>query len=429
LDRVGQKYRAHRQVPKIIGALLGVILVFAGYVYFVTTEVMAKREGLTDFSKFYASARFFWEGKPVYSPVTNQFFPLLEQHPELVQESLHPNLNLPFQTLLTAPLGLLEHGAAFWAFSVLSMVCGLISVVLLSNAKPESTDRKWVALIYTVLLLAYYPTWVNARLGQTSLIILVPIAFAWLAGRQRHDQAAGIALGIAISLKPFVGLFFIALLAWRRWRLLFWCVVSFLSCSLIALVGLGTDAYQDYLAVSRQVTWYSASWNASLLGFFTRLFGGSENTPLVNQPWIAWGLTAFVSAGLVAAVWWVYSRLYSGHSTVNWDLGFSVTIVAMLLISPLGWMYYFPLLLVPLVAGWTASSSMPRWSRAPLVVAWALSTAPLSLVAPADMNISLASITWESVYFYALALFVCALCLVAQQRKLDPELALSGSGS
>jgi len=68
------------------------------------------------------------------------------------------------------------------------------------------------------------------------------------------------------------------------------------------------NEHLTYLRVIDQVTWYAASWNASLRGFLSRIFGGSENQPLFNLPGVASGLNLLLSAGLLAALAWTAWR-------------------------------------------------------------------------------------------------------------------------
>ena len=57
--------------------------------------------------------------------------------------------------------------------------------------------------------------------------------------------------------------------------------------------------------------------------------------------------------------------------TAGFDLGYGLTLAVMLLVSPLGWMYYFPLLLLPGYAVWLLTrEGRLRPLRWGLLVAW-----------------------------------------------------------
>jgi hypothetical protein len=99
------------------------------------------------------------------------------------------------------------------------------------------------------------------------------------------------------------------------------------------------------------------------------------------------------------------------------DLAFSVCIVIMLLVSPFGWMYYFPFLLVPFAVIWRTSYVFVegRRFRLLMVAAWVLSTVPQALVPggqiPGD---PLFVLGWAGLYFYSLVLL---LGLIATMQK------------
>ncbi len=410
---------AESRRPIILGQaiILGVLTGF----YLLSIGVWSAHPASSDFAKFHASSRFFLEGKNIYSPVPiDAFGPPLESA-KVFRETLHPNLNPPFLTLLLAPLGSLEYHVAFWIWSVLLLLCGIAGISLIQHAT-ASTDGIERALRYSILLLAYFPTWASIVYGQLSLLLLLLIVIAWTASHLRKDQVAGIALGLAFSLKIFTGLFLIFFLLRRRWRLLAWLVATFLFCWLVALLVLGPDAYRQWLAVLGSVTWYAASWNASFMGFLTRIFGGSGNTPLFNLPGLAYGLTAALSLLALACLTWMARPWAAGVPAERFDLGFSFTTVAMLLISPLGWMYYFPLLTLPMLLAWRMAHAKSH--KTAILLAWLLTTVPRELMPAAKLNEPTVWFTWAGLYFYGLLILGTMLALLA--RSLHP--AAQGKG-
>ena len=92
---------------------------------------------------------------------------------------------------------------------------------------------------------AYFPTFANSSYGQLTLFLLLDVTLAWLALRNGKNQAAGCWLGAAASIKPFFGLFLIALLISRNWRaasaFIAVCGLGFLLGGLLA----GFSAYLD----------------------------------------------------------------------------------------------------------------------------------------------------------------------------------------
>jgi hypothetical protein len=410
---------------------LGLGLIFAVSIafYYLTIVILTDQQKTGDFNKFYMSAKFYWEGKSIYSPVTqsitktprdkgsdslgnNQLKGLLSSG-----DTEHANLNPPFQTLLLVPLGLIKFEHGFLIYSFISIISGLVAVLLIAH---ETATKKYeLSYLFTfmIILMAYFPTWSNILYGQLSLILLLLITLVWITARNGRDALAG------MSFKIFVGLFLLFFLVRRRWRLLFWFIGTFTLLSLLPVWFFGIDAYKNYIAILSSVTWYAASWNASFLGFFTRIFGGSENVPLFNLPAVAQTLTRLCSGLFMLWLAWVAWPRAQESSLERFDLGFALTITGMLLISPLGWMYYFPTLLIPAVVAWGMVRRLEARIRyqAIIILAWLLSTIPQSLIPAPEMNSPQLWIFWAGSYFYALLLFSLILGSLAHQVKKAPD--------
>ncbi len=410
-----------------LALLLGLLL----FIHAFTIAELAERP-LTDFPTLYLSARFVWEGRGIYSATDADLASILPGTEAPHGEPLNPNLNPPFQAVAMAPLGLLPYPAAFWLWSLLSLAAAVGGALLVERAtrKVGGNGGRW--LTFVVVLLAYFPTWATLAYGQLSLLLFLLVSAGWLAARRGRDGLAGIVLGLALSLKLFTGLFVLLFLLQRRWRLLLWLGGAFVVCTLAALPAGGLESYRQYRAILGGTDWYAASWNASFAGFFARIFGGSRNVPLFDSPLLAQLLTAAATAGTVALLVWVV--LAQGRVTVavRFDVGFAATVVAMLLVSPLGWMYYFPLLLIPGAVLWRLAEDLPsprRW-RASVVLAWLLSTTPHLLVPSARFNDPVGWFTYAGAYFYALLVFGGMLVAVMKQADQPiPRLdRLLGSG-
>ena len=261
--------------------------------------------------------------------------------------------------------------------------------------------------------------------GQFGLFLLGSIILLWLSARKEKWQLAGIILGFALSVKIFLGLFLIFFAIQRRWRVLFWAVSVFILCNVISLITFGLPTYEQHVGlVADSYQYINASWNASFGAFFSRILGGAENTPLIALPMVAYGLAYGLSFLLtLRIVWTAWPRPRELSPLVRFDIGYSLTIVAMLLISPFGWMYYFPVLFIPLLVVWNASSTLQasKLYKPLLVGAWILSSIPTWLINSEEtaMNQPLIWFTTSGYYFYALIIF-CGL-LLALSSTLEPK--------
>jgi hypothetical protein len=309
-------------------------------------DARAHQPYTVDFVLFYASGLHYFEGRDVYTIVPMD---VLGPIPESIRASgsaMRANLNPPATVLLLAPLSKLPYAYAFWSWSLVSLACAVTAAWLLAGGYVTGARRFQWSLGLLVLLLAYSPTWIVFYIGQMTFPVLLLLAAGWRAARATDERAAGIILGLALAIKPFVGLLLILFLAYRRWRLLFWYACSFAAANLVALTFMGPDAFVSYLNTLKSVNWHAVDMNASIFGLLTRLSGSSGGQPLADgYQWLhvlGYAVSALLAGSLVLLV----RRLPAWPSRQGVDIAFAYSLVLMLLISPLGWIYYFPILLI-----------------------------------------------------------------------------------
>jgi hypothetical protein len=399
--------------------LLGWLIALAGVYGLVIYFSSSYR---SDFAVFYASLQFLLDGKDIYSAVPISSFDLANAS-HMGRHTLHPNLNPPFFTLMLAPLGWLSYSAAFWVWSLLSVCFGVFGIVLMRRTYSQPDTNYTLAMM--VLLFAYFPTLTNILIGQTALLVFMLVVGGWVAMHRGAMCLSGVLLGLAFAIKLFLGLFLIYFLLQRRWRLVMCILITIAASGLIGLAVLGLDSYLHYIHALNSVTWQSSNWNASAYGFFSRIFGGSENKPLIDAFILGKVLNYLLTATLLLLLAWLLRRKQDIAQNVSVDLGFSFTLVAALLISPLGWMYYFPLLLLPFfVLFRLAHIYQLTWKfKLPLLLIFLASSFP-QLLTPAVENTQTA-FTVSAYYFYALlslgALIVIANISLQGKQSADTD--------
>jgi hypothetical protein len=145
------------------------------------------------------------------------------------------------------------------------------------------------------------------------------------------------------------------------------------------------------------------------------VFGEPGNDPLVSIPLLASILGKIFTLLAVGLLVFMAGRGVGSAKEPtpgSNDLAFSTCIVLMLLISPLGWMYYFPFLLIPLTVIWreTRHLSEQGWVWFLLIPAWLLSSTPGTLVQFDHLGGDpLLILGWSGAYFYALLLLLVIL--------------------
>lgn len=428
---------------RALGSLvLGMALAIVGIGYGVLAQTHMQSPTQNDFYSFYGSAQRVLRGESPYWPVQRHPAPGHPCHrhsPEQLEAiSLPagqadaqlelmcrpPNLNPPFFSLLLAPLALLgaDRANLVWVLaSVLSVGVSVGCVVrqLRARGRPPMGPLPFLALL--ALLFLWFPTMANVLFGQVTLVLTLPLVLAWVALRQGRQGWAGFWLGGLISVKVFFGLFVLSLALTRQWRALVVAGLTALTAAGMGLWPAGWAGYADYLEGLRQVDWLGVNWNGSVAGFAHRLLGGANSVS-----WVAWPLGAQALKGLlslavvVALVWPLHRAALHGdaphHShpapsapdrqAALADVLFALTVPAMLLLSPLGWMYYFTWLLLPaaLVWRWAAFTDRPHWVRWAVVNLALMSALPRDYTGATATDVSLLAclLDW-GFYTYTLA--------------------------
>lgn len=395
----------------------------------------------TDFGKFYQSARFFLTGKDIYTKIYVKKLPAENitgstdnsgaKNVALIKQAAS-DLNPPFFTFIISPLGLLNYSIAYTFWCVFSILCGVLSAIFLQKAISVPFQHISYTLAIILALFVYYPTFSVIQFGQVSLVLLALLSGAWLAAKQKYLALAGILLGVAASLKIIFGLFLFYFLFRREWRGLFGFILTGIICTLIPLSLLGSKTYFNYYSVIRHIYWYASTWNASLLGFFLRLFGGPEkNVPLISAPWLTYKLYFLSSFLLLIGLIKYLQPTKKIEPTAKLDLDFSSVIVTMLLISPLGWLYYFSWLSIPFLACWKLINQRETslWLGFMLAICILLSSIPHTLASSANIiqtNVFILFI-FSSCYVLALLLLLNVLYILRFQSNSPKMTVTSGN--
>ncbi|MET0772043.1 MAG: glycosyltransferase family 87 protein [Candidatus Limnocylindrales bacterium] len=167
----------------------------------------------------------------------------------------------------------------------------------------------------------------DMNLGNVSVLVtsLLAITWRWL------DRITGcVALALAMTVRPILGLVLIWSLLRRRWWPVLWTVVAGIVIVLLSLPFVGIQTYQDYFTVLRNVYDVTGQDNNRDVGSLVLRVGGG---PLLASIALYAGFAVAVGAMLLSLR---YDR----------QTGFMVTIGATLLLSPLLWDHYLTTLLL-----------------------------------------------------------------------------------
>jgi hypothetical protein len=225
------------------GAGLGSFLFWTGYWF---TVVSGNLKG-PDFFSFYSGAKLFVTrgGSAVYDLVLQREIQIqvTSQPPDrfIVLPYFHP----PFYTLLIAPLGYLTYRQAYIAMAIFNVILAAALIVLLVRSSLRIQGR--AAVVAVALIAGFFPLFVTILQGQSDLVVLVPLAAAYVAWARGRLGWAGIFTALALSKPQLLLLLPVLFLARRAWRALAGFAVVLLALGAISVAGLGFGPVVDYL--------------------------------------------------------------------------------------------------------------------------------------------------------------------------------------
>jgi alpha-1,2-mannosyltransferase len=267
-------------------------------------------------------------------------------------------------------------------------------------------------LIWGAVLMSAAPFTTVAVTSELTFVLMLLATLSWAAARERRWGAAGVWLGLCISLKLFFLLFLPWLLWHRRWRAIGTCVASIAGAVALGAVAYGPRVYVEWIESLGSVGWWWMAMNASWQGFVTRTLEGSASvTPVLSAPAVVKPVAAIGSALVCVVTLWYTRRLHA--KTRQIDAAWLLIVLGAVLGSPLGWVYYLPLIVPPFAAVLTTGAwrVLPRWVLVIVMLAAAGLYVPLEQAAAGQPS-SLVTLTIASVYFWSsAALWMAGLVL------------------
>ncbi len=293
-----------------------------------------------DFGIFLVSARHGLAGRSLYTPSRSRGATGVYQTAPL-------NLNLPHTMLLLRPLAHLSDRAALGVWLGVGVLLGVWASVASVRALGWGS-RLLPALLVVLYLTAWAPSAAFTLTAQISFYVMAPVCAAWLAWRRGARTRAGLWLGLAAAMKPFLLVFVPYFLLRRERRALAAMAGVMAACLLAGLAIVGTDAYVAWLEQLPRITWSAHYLNASLLGVLQRAIGRSGYTVITHAPALVVPVTAClgVIVGGVTLMRVARERQEPQRSDGDW----AALLLAALLMSPLGWNYYLWIAVWPVAA-------------------------------------------------------------------------------
>jgi glycosyl transferase family 87 len=321
---------------------------------------------LFDFHVFWQASRHVLDGRSPYPHLAS-----------IADDKRTYYVYPPLLALLTTPLAMLPFPVAGALFSLLLIACVPLTLRLLGV-----TDRACLVVCFV-----WMTTLQAIAIGTVGPLLALGVAAAWRYRDRRVVSA--LAVAAVICTKLFLWPLVVWLVATRRTATALGAVVSGAALALAAWAAIGFAGFSSYHDLLQRLTAVER-WRAFSLGALAHGLGLPSSVGLVA--------VLIVGGGSLAAVF-ALARRPDGDRR-----GLSAAIGAALALSPIVWLHYFFLLIVPIGLArrtlsrlWLAPMLLwwpaPHSGGSPLLIAWILAAAGGILFAatrPAG-----ASTTWD----------------------------------
>lgn len=374
------------------------LLAFCIGLYAIIIHLILNFQIDSDFSSFYASSKALHLGHNPYVILKGYFLP---STPELLM-----NLNPPLFLFLFSPLGHLNYEAALSTWMVMSLIMGLLGILIVMKLAftPSFIKQYWIYLLSLSVL--FYAMLANAGIAQIGTLLLFFIMAGYLCYKHQQDTLAGVLWGLIIAIKFFPALLFFLVLNEKRYRVFVVMLFTVLVLSLVPWIAYGAAVYQYYFTMLSGMHWCDRPWNASFAGFLFRCW--EEHTIKPSNLFIVQTVYITLFSLVLSGYWYLLKK-----KSANPHQAICLTLPLMLLLSPLGWLYYFPVLLMPLAITWQAyCQELPQHNRYFLMflVCFFLLNLPIEYINTLSMHSWLDKPGVRSLYFYGL-LLLTYLCI------------------
>lgn len=376
----------YRQRQIILLILLSILycIVF----YFITTDQLR-----LDFSSFYSASSTLSQHENPYQVLRTTYFPTVKY--------LSPNPNPPCLLMLFIPLSKINYHISVIIWCCLSLILSLITATTAFKLAVSQSCFKQHKITALIIYFSLFSTMIDTETMQLGSFTAFFLIIGYYCYRKNRSFLASVLWGVIISLKIFPFLLFFYVLQQRQYKMLGIMLTTMVIMWLIPWFIYDSQIYSDYFKLLPHMLWFGDNWNASLYGFLFRLFvDGYEKKPDLMLVQSIYGLLSI--AGLI----WYLKSMNSAHDT--YQQPFCLTLVMMLLISPMGWIYYFPILYFPLLITWSQSRINKPFTW---LLCLFLINFPMGYVMLKNMATIFEKLTLYSFPFYGLLLLIYLLSI------------------
>jgi len=296
----------------------------------------------------------------------------------------------PTGNLVLLPYTIFPFQRATYYWLITNIIIVFFGVVLTWH---HTTSRMWIAL---VAAFGFSMTLLSLIFGQVNTLVMLGIALFLFFSTSRRYFAMGASL-ILTTIKPHLVILALPLLVFdilrrKQWRVFVGFIGALAGCALILF----------YLYPA----WPNSFWNLVVSGMSSArevptlagILVLTGNYALGKWIWLIGLLFAII-------VWWKFGKQWDRRTLID------VSILAGMMIAPIGWSYDQIMLLFPLlrILEWVVNGSLAKKDAIAVV---------LILIIMDGITFYERILTPNEVWFFWIPLVVAAVYVVAMRRKL-----------
>jgi alpha-1,2-mannosyltransferase len=303
---------SEKRTPSSRSGLLTAALIFVAATLLIGLVGLSAAEGLLSWDVRFAylpAAESVLDGDSPYPAVDD---PILEDQKGYVYP---PQLVLALVPLTFLPVPVVSF---LVALGMLALVGATLYVLEIRDARCYASALVWVPAISGVLL------------GNVSIPLAFALAIVW---RYRDSvRPPAVALGLAVSAKLLLWPVFVWVLAMRRLRTAVWALAIGAAVTVVAWAAIGFAGLAEYPDLLQRLSELQSERSYSIVGMAATL-GVADG--------VGRGAALVVGGALLVACVVLARRRDEERS-------FTCAVAATLALSPIVWLHYLVLLLVPL---------------------------------------------------------------------------------
>jgi glycosyl transferase family 87 len=256
----------------------------------------------------------------------------------------------PFFLLCFEPLAHMAPRTAYWIWFGLNVAALVTALLLILGRREFGTDRR-MAWVIAAFALMYPPLADHFAYAQAQIVMLLMLILMMRCLETRRDGVAGLILAMAAALRVFPSLFVIYFAVLRRWRALMYTLLGLVIIGIVTVFLTGPAIVEGFVAATISRAGENATsrpYDVSLSAFITRLFWytfGYTLSPAVN-------LVRLAVVGCAEAAVLILALRATTRAHFNQDRdgrAYMIWVVTAVVLSPVAWIHYMVLLVLPFI--------------------------------------------------------------------------------